>query len=450
MEWNQPEASAASGGVVAPKSALDAQERAPFSALRAEMIAALLMYPLAYLYFETYRLLLADATAALPRVLLAVFTFGFVAVTAYLHRETPRPRESFVWLGCVAALLASVAFERGRAWDAGLPFAFLHIFAVWWALSRSGALLEGESGRLLPLDALDGFVVFPFRHFFLRIRTMGFAVRQARGEKAPKKSEEGSLAWTLVIAAAAIGLLALATGLLMGADSGFAVLVDAFFGYFHFDWDMEAFLEFVFKLLLSLPIGAYLYGLIAGTRREDKDALRRGAANVDGVLDALRGVREAVWLALLALFCVLYALFFAVQGRYLFGAFTRTLPEGFIVSEYARQGFFELCKVMAVNFALLWLVARTSKKGVRARRALLTLCLVLLAESLLLAVVAFSKLALYIDCFGFTPKRLQSTWLVCVLAFGTLCAAWSLVKGQKTFRAWMTFGAVTLSLLCLY
>ena len=105
---------------------------------------------------------------------------------------------------------------------------------------------------------------------------------------------------------------------------------------------------------------------------------------------------------------------------------------------------------MGVNFALLWLVTRSSKVEVRQQAAVRALCLALLAESFLLAVVAFSKLALYIDCFGFTPKRLQSTWLVCVLAFGCGCAAYSLLRGKKTFRLWMVFGAVTLSLLCLY
>lgn len=451
MDNLQPEAAAASGGITAPKTPLtQAAEGIPFAASTREMLAAILMYPLAYLYIRMYETLLADETAALPRVLLAVFTLGFLALTEHLHRDAPRARESRVWLGCVVCLACAVSFGRGRAWNEGLPYVFLHIFAVWWALSRSGALLEGESGRLLPLDALDGFVVFPFRHFFLRVRTAYFALSRLRGEKPREKAESGSLAWTLVIAAAALGLLSLSTGLLMRADGGFASLLDGFLAWFRFDWDMEAVLEFALRLLLSLPVGAYLYGLIGGTRREDKTALRRGAANIDGLLEALHGVSDGVWLALLALFCALYALFFAVQGRYLFGAFTRTLPDGFIVSEYARQGFFELCKVMAVNFALLWLATRTSKKDVRACRASRALCLVLLAESLLLAVVAFSKLALYVDCFGFTPRRLQSLWLVCVLAFGALCAGWSLVKRVKTFRAWMYFGAVTLSLLCLY
>ena len=90
-----------------------------------------------------------------------------------------------------------------------------------------------------------------------------------------------------------------------------------------------------------------------------------------------------------------------------------------------------------------------SRTPVRENRPTLILCLILLVESLLFAVVAFSKLALYIDCFGFTPLRLQSSWLVCVLFAGCLAFGWNLLTGKKSMRAWMVFSAVTLSALCL-
>ena len=159
---------------------------------------------------------------------------------------------------------------------------------------------------------------------------------------------------------------------------------------------------------------------------------------------------SGVWCALVGAFCLLYAIFFAVQFRYLFGAFTRSLPPGFIVSQYAREGFFELCKVMAVNLLLLWLVTRSAREPLRERPWLCALTLALLAESLLFSVVAASKLLLYIDCFGFTPKRLQSAWLICVLFAGCLFAAYTILTGKKSFRGWMVFSAVSLSLLCLY
>ncbi|MBR0311276.1 MAG: DUF4173 domain-containing protein [Oscillospiraceae bacterium] len=446
MEHLQPEARPASGGVVAP----NLEGRIPFTASKRESVAALLMYALAYGYIRMCGELTSYELTLCAKILLAAFTLGFVALTEYLHRDSPRARESWIWLGCMTAIACSVILERGRAWDDRFfPMLFLHIFAVWWVLSRTGTLLEGESGHLLPLDALDGFFLFPFSGFFLRLRTVGFTLSRLRGERKRKKPEAEDIVWSVVMSAAALGLLALAANLLISADDGFAQLLDGVVDLFRFEWDLDI-SEFLVRLLLSLPVGAYLYGLLGGTLREDKAALRKRSAAIAEQMEMLRGVPERVWLVLLALFCALYALFFAVQGQYLFGAFTRTLPEGFVVAEYARQGFFELCKVMAVNFALLWLVTRSSKADVRQQKAARALCLVLLAESFLLAVVAFSKLALYIDCFGFTPKRLQSTWLVCVLAFGCGCAAYSLAYGKKAFRVWMGFGAVTLSLLCLY
>ena len=68
-------------------------------------------------------------------------------------------------------------------------------------------------------------------------------------------------------------------------------------------------------------------------------------------------------------------------------------------------------------------------------------CAVLLCQSLMFAAIAASKLYLYISSYGFTPRRLQSAWLIAVLAAGTGCALYSLVTGKKTVRYWMLFSA---------
>lgn len=443
MEALQPEAASVSGGMTAPKTA----ERLPFTATKREHVAALLTFPLAYLYILFF-------WGDLPRSwLLAAFSLGFFALTEYLHGGRPRPRESWVWLGCAAACLTAYLLHRGRAFDpdgCGLAALFLHIFAVWWALSRSHALLAGESGRLLPLDALNDFAAYPFGNFLLWPQTLLHALPRRERRADAEEIDVGAALWSLFVAAAALGLLVLSARLLTDADEGFAALLAGLMERLRFDWDGHVLREFLLRFALSLPVGAYLYGLLGGTLRQRRAALDRRAESVERQMEALRGVPERVWTVLLSLFCLLYAAFFAVQGRYLFGAFLGALPEGFSVAEYARQGFFELCKVMGVNFALLYLAWRTSKSGLRQRRALWGASLALLAESLLLSAVALSKLGLYIGHYGFTPRRLQSTWLVCVLAFGCLCAARWLLWEKKSFRAWMIFGAVTLSLLCLY
>ena len=406
-------------------------EKPRFSASWPEFWAALAMYALAWIWFSVEE----------PAWLL-IFVAGFVALAELLHRETKRPRESWFWLGCVLVLTASVVFDRYHAWEEVLlPLFFLHIFAVWWLMSRSGRLAEGESGHLLPLDALNGYIVFPFKHFFLRIRCLWYGLTHlGRGEQRVKAE---TLVWSAAAVLAAVLLFAKAVQLLMRADDGFGALVEDFAKWFSFDFDW-------LKLVFSLPVGAYAFGLLAGAAREDAGELRERGYRLKAWLATLRKVPSPVFAVLMAVFALLYLAFFILQGRYLFGAFTRTLPEGFVVAEYARQGFFELCRVMAVNFALLWLASRLPERPLREHTLLRACALALLIESLLFAVVAASKIALYIDCFGFTPLRLQSMWLVCVLFAGCVAALYSLLTGKKSFRAWMIFGAASLSLLCLY
>lgn len=405
-------------------------EKPRFSASWAEIAAALACYVLGWIWFDLEQ----------PGWLL-VFVAAFIGLTELLHRETPRPRESWVWLGCMLVLTASVVFDRYNAWEeAVFPLFFLHIFAVWWVLSRSGRLSEGESGHLLPLDALNGFIIFPFKHFFLRVRSLWYGLTHlGRGEKRVKTE---TLVWSAAAVLAAVLLFAKAVQLLMRADEGFGALLKDFASWFSFDFDG-------IRLLFSLPVGAYVFGLLAGAAREDAELIRARGSRLKTWLATLRRVPAPVFAVLMAAFALLYLAFFILQARYLFGAFTRTLPEGFVVAEYARQGFFELCRVMAVNFALLWLASRLPSLSLREQTLLRVLAAVLLGESLLFAVIAASKLGLYIDCFGFTPLRLQSFWLVCVLAAGCVCALTTLFTGKKSFRAWMYFGAATLSLLCL-
>ena len=422
------------------------EEKPPFSASPREIIAALAMYVVAYLY-----------TGSPWPGWLAVFTAGFIILTEYLHWNTKRSTESWVWLGCMVIILASMLLpeelslshilgstQTDRVWEMGLSETFLHVFAVYWVLCRSGRLCEAESGRFLPLDALHGFVVFPFGHFFLRIRTLFYGIRQL----APKKrnTKPAQVIGIILAVLVALGLFGMAADLLGQADSEFFRLTEKIIDFFRIEWNED----FLIRFLFSLPIGAYLFGLLAGSGRETPEKLHSRADAVSRTVGALRRVPETVWTVVLAVFSALYAAFFVLQGTYLFGAFTRTLPEGFIVSQYAREGFFELCKVMAVNFALLWCITRSSSHPVHSSRPLLVMCVALLAESMLFVVIAFSKLALYIDCFGFTPLRLQSSWLVCVLFFGCVCALATILTKRKTFRSWMMFGAITLALLHLY
>ena len=430
-----PEASDWAQDALVPK-------KPPFSANRREQLLAFGLYVLAYLY-------LGYQWWALP-----LFTAGFIAAAEYLFREQKRSWESWVWLGCVLLVTGCIAWRglHPYQYDSRYPelvnheyilsekllLFILHIFAVYWLMSRSGRLTGGESGHLLPLDALYAFLIVPFQNFFLRIRCVIFALKS----KKERGVSAGAIAVAVLAAFAALVLLVLAMTQLSAADDTFGELIDDLRLTLTLDLDETWF----YRLLASLPVGAYVFGLLAGLgRRTPEDMRGRGAAVMDR-LPKLRTVPEGIWAAALGLFSALYLVFFFVQGRYLFGAFTRTLPESFTVAEYARQGFFELCRVMAINFTLFWLVTRTARQEQKLIR---WMAAALLVQSMLFAVIAISKLALYIDCFGLTPLRVQSTWLVCVLLLGCVCALYTHLTGKKSMRAWMIFGAVTLAVLCM-
>ena len=424
-----------------------AAEAAPvkkaFSASLREIAAALLMYVLAWWYLFRSDLFLFGVIEERKPLWTLIVVLGFLALTELLHWGRKRSRESWVWLGCILVITLSVVLGRNQVWE-WKAYLFLHLIAVWWVLCRSGRLTEGRSGHLFLLDGLNGFVIFPCYHFFLRVRSLWYALTSLRRDG--RKIKTATILWSSAALLAALLLFVKAADLLIRADAGFGKLLEGVADWFRWDLDLGT---WFMRLLLSLPVGQYLFGLIAGSGREDPAVLRARGENLLRGLAKLRKVPNLVWTVLTGAFCLLYLIFFAVQSRYLFGAFTRTLPEGFIVSEYARQGFFELCKVMGVNFALLWLVTRASRRPVRENRPALVLCLILLGESLLFAVVAFSKLALYIDCFGFTPLRLQSSWLVCVLFAGCIAFGWNLLTEKRSFRPWLIFSAATMSLLCL-
>ena len=428
---------AAFQGTLPASGAPEQTARKPFAADSREIAFAFFSYIAAYFYVLLWFNDLGQTdSSVIPWRVLPVAVFAVSAVLV-LNRGKKASAESWFWLACFISLVAAFTFRLYGVWDEPQLFLLIHACLIWWVLSRSGKLLEGASSRFLPVDGTNGLFIIPFRHFFLRIRCAahGIALRLKRSRKG------ANLLWTALAVLLAVALFAAAAGLLMQADSNFAQSLDRILR--HLEPDGEVIAYFV----MSLPVGAYLFGLIGGSVRTEEAFLAREKNAAERFLAAIRRVPAGFWAAVILLFSCLYIAFFALQTSYFLGAFTHTLPEGFIVSRYAREGFFELCRVMAINFALLWLVTRMSEKDTDSSRLLKICCLLLLFESLLFAVIAASKIILYISDLGWTPKRIQSLWLVGVLA--AACLAWGihLVSGKKTFKPWLMLAAGTLCVL---
>lgn len=411
-----------------------------FSVTIPQLLAALASYGVGYLYLQLFFQVQDWYRGPGLAVFAAVFCLWVEGFCRAARR--PAPKESWLWLGILAVLcLAACLYPTVLTFTACLLAA--HGAAAYWALARTGMLAEGRTGPLLPLDLLSAFVVLPFGRFFLRLRTLLAGVDQLR----PRRGGLRRLGLVLLTLAVMLPVWGMAIQLLSQADVGFALLTRDLTGWAARLLPRPNAFTLV-MLVLSLPVGAWLYGLVGGALRRtvppvNGQAIRTGA-------EALRAAPCPAVAAALAGTCLLYLLFFAVQAGYLFGAFTGRLPAGFTAANYARQGFFELCQVCTLNFALLAGAAKLSRAPLRTRPLLRGLATLLCAETFLFGLVAAAKLGIYIRRFGLTERRLFSAWAILMLLLAAVLALASLHRAFAAMRVLALTCAVSFAAVCLF
>jgi uncharacterized protein DUF4153 len=201
-------------------------------------------------------------------------------------------------------------------------------------------------------------------------------------------------------------------------------------------------------VVIALPIAAVLGALLAsadavfasffslnfdfGALLLDAVFVAAGALAAAGLLrlcasEPLERVDGPVWrlgatetLVVLAVLDAVFAAFAVAQALAATGAAAEALRSaGVTYSDYARSGFFQLLWVSGITLALLVLFGRISNLRQRnSARAFVVLALVAIALTLLIDVVAFRRLSLYEEAYGFTMLRLYShvfaVWLAVV------------------------------------
>jgi hypothetical protein len=346
------------------------------------------------------------------------------------------------WCWCAVALLTGLSFALWA--DIGLgPLRNLFLFcsAVYWVLSAASAQIAGKTGNLLFLDGLNALFVIPFGNFLNQYKAFSYL----KGEK--KLDAKKAFSVLLGILFALIALL-IVTPQLLAADSGaFAGLIDDFLALFRFDWAKIG--EFLLYCFLAVPTAAYLFGLVSGAavkRKTNKFTTERAAKTVS----SMRVLPSATAFIVLGTVCALYVLFIACQVPYFFSAFSGTRPDGWLsYSEYARQGFFELCGLSALNLAMLMAANILSRKARRENPALKFFNILLSLITLVLIATAMSKMALYIDAFGLTVLRVLPSVF---MAFLTVVFVAVIVLQKAAFsivRVALVSGAVLFTALCL-
>ncbi|MGI6679241.1 MAG: DUF4153 domain-containing protein [Dehalobacterium sp.] len=373
-----------------------------------------------------------------------LFTLGYTgSVTLYFMKKGIQiSKAGWFWLAVV--VLTGISFSL---WSSnGLePWRSLLLFssAVYWVISATGILLLGKTSNWFPLDGLNGVFFIPFRNFGCQYKSLASLSSTKRaGER-----HVFSIGLGLILALM-VGIMVVP--LLMEADSGgFYRIIKGMYTYVQ--GISEDLMKLILQGLLAIPIAAYIFGLVAGSvHKRGYDSIKE-----EGVLQTFatwRILPMTTIYTLLGFLCTLYVVFIGSQLPYFFSAFAGERPEGWLVyAEYARSGFFELCRIAAINLSVLIAVNLLHKKqSLKPNSPVLKVLNSLLALlTLVLIATALSKMAMYIGVYGLSIRRLLPCMFMIFLAM--ICGGViALQKWQFSIaRLALGIGVVMLCTLCL-
>ena len=367
-----------------------------------------------------------------------------VFTTAYLLTVTTYLTKKGVFTNCGATWFwLSVTFVTGLSYMlwvnegfGGIRALFLFGAAVYYVIVASGRNVMGKTGNYLLIDGLNAVLLIPFHNYINQY--VSFVVLKKDGKSSKILHVMLGLMLSLILASILIPML-------IRADSGgFGMILKFFTDTFRFI-DIET----VFYLVLAIPVAAYLYGLLSGVAHKKGTNIMKLESAKQTVAE-LRFLQPATINTVLGVVCGIYLIFIFSQIPYFFSAFTGRRPEGWLIyAEYARQGFFELCAIAAINLVILIVGNITSKKQRSDSPVLKLFNIALAVITLLLIATAFSKMALYIDAYGLTMPRLLPCVLMAFLAFVFI----ALIALQKLdfsiVRFALVAGSIILCILCI-
>lgn len=375
--------------------------------------AALASYPLAWLYVK--KLLFLNLFEGFWLLIFAVlFLAGVEVLARALHR--PAGKETPLWAGCWLVLSAVMPLWGYQNTLSDWQMLVWHLFAVWFVLARCGMLAQGYTGSLCFLDALAGLLVLPFGNFFRRVGTIAAGIASL-GRHRVRLRQTGVAA---VTAALTLLLCGTAWGLLSAADPNFAAVGQQVQRWLATLLDGPTVVENLFVFLLSLPVGAWLYGLVAGALRQQTPPCTGN--RFYAALEPLRVLPAVTANTVVGALCAIYGLFFILQALEWLAAapLGLTAPQA---STFAVDGFWELLRILLLDFCVLAAVRFLGRRPLPRMLAAL-FCLFGIA----FAALAGAKLAVYVRLYAFTPRRVVAGWFLCVLA------VWAVLLLVRVFR----------------
>ena len=424
-----------------------------------QRLGILLAYPLAYAYIR----FMIDGTGDfsidpsngaghfLITISYPILTLVFIIVNEFVRRgrrgaASALSPEAIFWYVMTFMTALTASFGPGLE----LSLFAMHLCAVYSVLVSNNMLLGGKTSGFIIADLIDGFYVKSFAgfpNFIIDWQCFKKNQDQSGEVTSPKKNPLGAIVFIFVM----IILMIISVSLMASIDEDIAMFFDDFLSNLE-DYliDVNLFEVFV-RMIFAIPVCFYVYGLFSRTAKSNGNNEGKVASWLNRILGKGKTVSAVIVYVAAGTFVLAYLLFFIKRMAYMLGGFTGTVPEGKLVAYYAREGFFELVGIMAVNMCVylaIILFGKTNKDGKFALPARILVTL-LMAESIIFAVVAMSKLGLYYSIYGYTPKRILAMWGSLALGFASAMTICTVNRNKPHIRAGILFTAASYVAICI-
>lgn len=226
--------------------------------------------------------------------------------------------------------------------------------------------------------------------------------RRARKAEVGKKKQGGKTIYIILGILVGVTLLCLILPLLISADAVFDQLLGG-----AFDWVVQAVSQIILPMKLIFMTLMFLWGMMFFF------AIYSAVKNRKPQVEEkdLRIQEPVLAITALAVIGVVYLLFCMVQISYLFtGGFT--LPAEYSYAGFARQGFFQLLFVSALNLLLVLVTL----SFFRENKALKIMLAFLSACTYIMIISSACRMFLYIQAYQLTRLRVLVLFALLVLA----------------------------------
>ena len=400
----------------------------------------LLAFPMAYAYARL--LLIENLTGWMFSVALTAVSLIFILVSElvrcgrknFINKNTG---ETVFWYLMMILAAVTSAFGPSEVLSA---FA-VHLCAVYSVLVSNDILLGGRTGGFIPADLIHGFYVKSFAGFPNFVTDWSAFKRE--GDK--KKHNAGVIMLVIGFIFLMFIFFFISLVFISRIDVDIAAAFITYWRSVTFYFERLKIDNIIISLFLAVPVCFYLYGLMARSAKSDGTREKRIGSNMASGLEKGRKVPCVITCISAGFFVALYIFFFIKRTAYFTGGFTGIVPDDKLVAYYAREGFFELVGIMAVNMCVYLTIYLFEKRNNAGRTTLAGRILVtlLMSESIIFAVIAMSKLWLYFSIYGYTPKRMLAMWGTLALGFAALMSILTVNRGKSHFRLGVFFTAVS-------